>query len=286
MLFHRSSIIVFTLVTVVVLAGFSRPGSALAVDRKLPQVEAALYAVTPVALQPVECGQCHAGQFEALKASGGKHRFACQECHEVFHAYNPRKDNYNDLMPRCASCHGQQHGPKQTDCQKCHQNPHAPLQVPAMERLGNTCADCHSGPAKELLKFPSAHTKQACQSCHHDNHGYIPKCSECHDGHYAEQPVQDCMTCHVRVHAPLQVSLPRDVKVRTCSACHDAVYSKWQGTPSKHGQVSCVVCHLQHGKLPNCLDCHDQPHNKKQLEMFPNCLSCHLDVHDLPVKKK
>ncbi len=95
-----------------------------------------LYAVTPPALQPAECGQCHVGQFANLKDSGGKHRFACQECHEVFHAYNPRKNNYDELMPLCTSCHGQQHGPKQTDCINCHQNPHAPLRVPAMERLG------------------------------------------------------------------------------------------------------------------------------------------------------
>ncbi len=276
--------ILYIFVAVVTLVGFFQPGTASAAERKLPQVDAGLYAVAPTPLQPAECGQCHSGQFANLQDSGGKHRFACQECHEVFHAYSPRKNNYDDLMPLCTMCHGQQHGPKQTDCLNCHQNPHAPLRVPSMDRLGSACADCHSGPAKELKKFPSAHTEQDCQSCHHEKHGYIPNCSECHDGHYADQPFADCMTCHERVHAPLRVNLPGNVKVQTCSACHDDAYGKWQKSKSKHSLVSCVRCHDAHGKIPDCRDCHGVPHNKKQMEMFPDCMTCHIDVHDLPVK--
>lgn len=189
-------------------------------------------------------------------------------------------------MPVCSSCHGQPHGTVQIDCLSCHQNPHSPLLVPAMDRLGKACADCHTGPTNELKKFPSAHTELGCQSCHYEKHGYIPNCFECHEGHFEKQPLSECKTCHDRVHAPLQISFSRDAKVATCSGCHDAVYSKWQATPSKHGQVSCVMCHQQHGKIPDCRECHAEPHNKKQLEMFPNCLTCHLDVHDLPVKNK
>lgn len=276
--------IVFVATCVVSLAGFFQPGFVSAAKRQLPQVDAALYEVTPTPLQPADCGQCHVGQFANLKDSGGKHRFSCQECHEVFHAYSPRKNNYDELMPLCASCHGEQHGPKQTDCLGCHQNPHAPLRVPAMERLGASCADCHAGPKQELTQFPSMHTEQDCQSCHHEKHGYIPNCLECHEGHYESQSLKDCKSCHQRVHAPLKIKLPANSALQTCSACHDEVYGKWQNTPSKHGQVSCVRCHEAHGSIPDCIDCHGEPHNKKQLEMFPNCLTCHIDVHDLPVK--
>ncbi len=281
---YRIILTVCALVFVATLAGFFLPGDASAVERKLPQVDTSLYAEMPIPLQPAECGQCHGGQFLGLRDSGGKHRFACQECHQVFHAYNPRKNNYDELMPLCSTCHGQQHGAKKIDCLNCHQNPHTPLQIPAMDRLAKACADCHTAPAKELKKFPSAHTEQGCQTCHHDKHGYIPDCAECHDGHYDDQPVQDCMSCHTRVHAPLQIGFPRDANVKTCSGCHDNVYGKWQRTPSKHGQVSCVTCHQAHGKIPDCTECHGVPHNKKQMELFPKCLTCHIDVHDLPIK--
>jgi hypothetical protein len=282
---HRLLVGIGFAVMIVALTGFSRPGLAADEPRSLPQADASLYAETPPVMLPAECGRCHRSQFVSLQEFGGKHRFACQGCHEVFHAYNPRKGNFDELMPKCTACHGKLHGPVQTECLNCHQNPHAPQQLPGMELLANVCADCHSGPGQELKMFPSAHTEQGCQTCHHDTHGYIPNCSECHDGHYAGQPMKECSSCHYQVHAPLHIIFPGDVNLKTCGGCHDDVYGKWLNTPSKHGQVACVSCHQQHGKVPDCLDCHEVPHNKKQLEMFPNCLTCHLDVHDLPVKK-
>ena len=78
---YRIILTVCTFVFVAALAGFFQPGDASATERKLPQVDANLYATMPVPLQPAECGQCHGGQFVDLKDSGGKHRFACQECH-------------------------------------------------------------------------------------------------------------------------------------------------------------------------------------------------------------
>lgn len=278
--------VVLLVISAVTLAGFFQPGFVFAATKQLPKVDASLYAVTPTPLQPAECGQCHVGQFANLKNAGGKHRFACQECHEVFHAYNPRKDNYDDLMPVCGTCHGQPHGPKQVECIGCHQNPHAPLAVPAMEKLGKACSDCHAGPAQELKDFPSAHTEQDCQSCHHEKHGYIPTCNECHDGHYEGQPLNECATCHQRVHAPLNIAFKPNAGVKNCSGCHDTVYNKWKTTISKHGQVNCAMCHQKHGQIPDCRECHAEPHNKRQLEMFPNCLTCHVDVHDLPVKER
>jgi hypothetical protein len=272
------------LIVVAALAGLLLPGFAFAASKPLPKADPALYAATPPPLQPVECGQCHSAQFASLKQNGGKHRFACQECHEVIHAYNPRKDNYAEIMPVCTTCHGQQHGPTKTDCLGCHQNPHAPKRIPALAKLGGACQDCHTAQAKELASFPSAHSEQGCQSCHHDKHGYIPNCFECHEGHYEGQAHEACMTCHDRVHAPLQITLPANAALQTCSGCHGEVYAKWSNTPSKHGKVTCTRCHEQHGQIPDCRSCHGEPHNKRQLEMFPDCLTCHLDVHDLPVR--
>lgn len=245
-----------------------------------------LYATDPVPLTPAECGQCHVTQYGDLKNHGGQHRFACQDCHERFHAYNPRKNNYDALMPLCSQCHDLPHGSKQKVCLDCHSNPHTPLKVPAQDRLASACSDCHAGPTNELKKFPSAHTEQGCQSCHHERHGYIPNCSECHDGHYPGQTMATCANCHQRVHNPLQIKLAANADTQTCGGCHGEVYGKWQNTISKHGKVSCGMCHQQHGQIPDCRTCHSEPHDKRQLEMFPDCITCHIDVHDLPVKRK
>jgi hypothetical protein len=259
--------------------------AAASAVRTLPEVDETLYINDPVPLTPVECGQCHINHFSRLKENGGRHRFACQECHELFHMYNPLKDNYAELMPRCNTCHGQPHGEKQTNCLGCHVDPHAPQRAPAVEKLANICADCHAAPAKTLADFPSAHTEQGCDTCHHETHGYIPNCFECHEGHYDAQPIDACATCHQDVHKPLQIQLSRDSDTETCAVCHEDVYSKWKGTPSKHGSVNCSQCHTRHAYIPDCQVCHASPHDPQQLKIFPNCLTCHIDVHDLPVKR-
>lgn len=253
----------------------------------LPQQDATLYATVPQPLTVVQCGQCHPSHFGDLKQSGGKHQFDCRECHEVFHAYNPLKKNYAEIMPQCATCHGQPHGNKHVQCLNCHNNPHAPNRVPMTHMLAGICSDCHSPQAAELQQFPSKHTEQSCNSCHYNRHGYIPTCSECHEPHFDTQAQVTCMQCHP-VHQPRTIVLAADVDLKTCDACHTDIYSKWQDTPSKHGQVSCAECHTEHGLIPECSNCHEPPksHAPKLLEMFPKCLTCHLDVHDLPVKKK
>lgn len=244
-----------------------------------------LYAVTPEPLTPVQCGQCHTKHFADLRASGGKHKFECQNCHQVFHAYNPLRNNYAEIMPKCAMCHALPHGEKQVACLNCHSNPHAPTVAPAVEKVKGVCADCHSGPAEQLKASPSKHTQQPCASCHHTKHGYIPACSECHEPHFKGQDFAGCQSCHP-VHKPLDIKFTKDADAQTCSGCHAPVFAKWKGTPSKHGQVNCTMCHTSHGAIPACLDCHAAPHPEAQLKMFPRCLDCHLDVHDLPVKKK
>ncbi|MDT8442452.1 MAG: cytochrome c3 family protein [Desulfuromonadales bacterium] len=251
----------------------------------LPAVDPALYAMEPAPLQPAECGRCHPGPFGSLKAEGGKHRFPCQGCHEQFHAYDPRKGNYDDLMPKCASCHELPHGPVVTDCLACHSNPHAPRRIPVVERLTRACADCHAGPDEDLKVAPSKHSGVGCQGCHAGQHGYVPDCFECHTGHYPEQTVVTCADCHRQVHRPLDVPLTAETDARTCGVCHESAFGKWQRTPSRHGQVNCGSCHARHGDIPDCRSCHAQPHDPNQLARFPNCLTCHLDVHDLPVKR-
>ena len=242
-----------------------------------------LYAAQPKPMTVTECGRCHPNQFNNLRDHGGAHRFDCRDCHEIFHAYNPRRNNFAEIMPSCSQCHDAPHGATQTDCLNCHLNPHAPRTVFSMQRLDKSCADCHKEPAEQLQKFPSAHTQQTCQTCHSERHGRIPNCDECHSPHYEGQAQTACLACHP-VHKPLQTNFTADADARTCAACHGDVFGTWSSTPSKHGTVNCTVCHTQHGKIPACTDCHTPPHDPKMMAKFKSCLGCHLDPHNLPIK--
>lgn len=244
-----------------------------------------LYATAPQPLTANQCGQCHPSLFGNIRDNGAKHRFDCQKCHSVIHAYSPRKNNYDEVMPKCGTCHEQPHGAKITACSTCHTNPHTPKAVAMNATLMNACSQCHSGPQEQLLKFKSKHTKLACSKCH-TAHGLKPSCFNCHKPHHAGQEVTTCNKCH-SVHSPLQVTYTKDSPAVTCGSCHTKVFAKWQKTESKHAKVNCAFCHRdKHRFIPQCRECHPTPHPEGIIGKFPKCLSCHLDVHDLPVRPK
>jgi hypothetical protein len=242
-----------------------------------------LYDVEPEPLTIADCGRCHTQHFQQIRTDGGGHRIDCRQCHELFHAYNPRRNNYDELMPKCADCHGFPHGEIQSACLGCHEQAHAPKQIPFSELLVSSCADCHQSPASQLRQAPSKHSVLGCQSCHPQNHGRILSCLECHGPHYEKQGLAECAQCH-EAHQPLELSFPAESTAMTCSACHSDAFGKWAGTRSGHGAVNCAECHSSHLMIPNCTDCHAQPHNEGMLSKFTGCLDCHIDVHDLPVK--
>jgi len=254
-------------------------------QQSLPQADAALYASEPQPLTLDQCGQCHPGHFRDIKQQGGKHQFDCRECHTTFHAYNPRKDNFAEIMPDCTQCHSLIHGDKHNQCLSCHSNPHAAIKAPTLAGVLNYCADCHTDQGMQLSAQPSKHTELSCDNCHHTEHGSIPFCSECHQPHFEAQAFTGCASCHP-AHQPLTIPFAIDNDLRTCSGCHNDIYPKWQQTISKHGQVGCTECHTEHKKIPECSSCHGIPpaHSKTMLDKFPRCLDCHLDAHDLPTK--
>ncbi len=238
-----------------------------------------IYATIPKPLTAVQCGQCHESIYMKLRSNGGKHKFVCRNCHKEFHNYNPVRKNWNEIMPKCARCHNQPHGPGITACLKCHQEPHTPLVIPYNSYVTSRCGKCHPGPAGQLKKYPSKHTKLGCAKCH-DKHGYIPSCFKCHKPHIPNQSLEACKSCHP-VHKPLQITYGTG-NAKTCSTCHKKVYNEWSHTRSKHGKVDCAQCHPKHGEIPKCSKCHGQPHDKAMLQHFKRCLDCHLNVHDLP----
>jgi len=246
-----------------------------------------LYAGEITPMSPAECGRCHSSVYNLIKNEGGRHQIECVKCHTKYHAYSPVKQNWDQIMPKCQECHGLFHGQKFPVCTQCHGEPHAPKkQITASAELAKACGDCHTKVGEELQQNPSKHTLVACGMCHHDKHGYIPSCMECHKPHSADQTVKECLACHP-VHKPLMISYGETVKNDVCGGCHTQVLQKIKSTVSKHGQVTCVKCHhSKHKYVPQCQECHGQPHGEVVLKKFPNCLQCHIDVHDLPAKGK
>ncbi len=249
------------------------------------ELPAAPYNIEPPPLTPIQCGQCHPSQYGDLSKAGGRHQFYCQGCHQIIHAYNPRKNNWAELMPNCSNCHVLPHGETFDDCSSCHPKPHSPLQVPSSDDLADLCIECHQEQPEALQKYPSAHSEVGCTECHAGRHGTIPSCLECHEPHFADQEPTSCGQCHP-AHSPLQIAFAPDSGARTCGSCHETVYATWSKTPSRHGKVNCTICHDEHGLLPECTQCHENPHSAKLIAYYSNCLTCHLNPHNLPVKKK
>jgi hypothetical protein len=249
-----------------------------------PAKPKSLYDADVKQLTPEECARCHYSVFSEIKKEGGKHKIDCVQCHTVFHAYNPKKQNWDQIMPKCQTCHGNIHGEKFVACAQCHTNPHAPKTQMAMTAdFAKVCGDCHAKVGQELQANPSKHTKVQCAQCHAQKHGYIPACMQCHKPHSQGQTNEECLACHP-AHNPLKIAYPETTKNPVCGGCHSEIYDKVSKTASKHGQVACAKCHPKHRYIPKCEECHGKPHGEVVLKKFPNCLQCHVDVHDLPSK--
>ncbi len=258
--------------------------------------EAPLYTEQPRSLSPVECASCHNGQYSRLQESKSKHRFDCLDCHDKLHANIPSKNNYTDILPQCSSCHGLPHGDTFSGCAQCHNDPHSPLQIPfsgVSEDIANhagkkvvACEVCHyETEGKEMETYPSKHnTEVGCTGCHGDEqHGIRPTCFDCHEPHTADQIYADCLVCHQPHSAMNILPYPKEISNTVCAACHAGIYDALQVNHTMHTELQCASCHITHGQIPKCQDCHGDPHGKAIHKRFPDCLDCHVDPHDLPV---
>jgi predicted CXXCH cytochrome family protein len=266
-------------------------GKPAAPAEEVVRAEAArIYEVEIKPLTVAECGQCHFSIFETIKETGAKHRIECVRCHREYHVYNPRKQNYDEIMPKCASCHlgpdgGPFHGEHRnlTPCLACHADPHKPLIIP-MEQVETSCALCHTKENKEIQNYPSKHTTDvACADCHAERHGYIPDCSACHEPHSpdVELATADCMACHP-VHRPTQIEYSsEDTPSPICAGCHDRAYDLLQKKETGHTAVKCSECHPAHKEIPPCSRCHGAPHSASMVMDMTNCGACHGIAHDL-----
>ena len=245
-----------------------------------------LYNFEVKPLEITDCARCHQSEFNGLRTNGGKHHeVACMACHEVFHAYNPLRNNYAEIMPKCSQCHDLPHGSDEpvTKCLNCHRNPHQPIaSIPDPSELEPNCHICHPDIAASLKAEVSKHTELECSECHSKKHGRIPVCFECHENHspLVKLETPDCLSCHP-VHTPLKISYPPDQAKEVCAGCHEDAYNLLKDRVTKHSAFSCAKCHPKHGQIPACMDCHGYPHNPAIHKKFPKCGDCHGIAHNV-----
>ncbi len=231
-------------------------------------------------LANTDCIKCHVEVVHQNMDDGGKHKseVGCLDCHTGGHPPEVEKEK---IIPQCSMCHEGEPHYEVDNCLRCHQNPHQPLHIVFGEENSEVCNTCHSDKGEELSDNPSAHGEVDCAVCHHDQHGYIPDCMECHDPHRDGQQTPTCAGCHP-VHSPLNIGYDDKVPNMDCGACHDELEATLAAGETKHAQLLCVFCHKdKHGFVPTCQDCHGVPHPDKMMSKFPNCIDCHEDPHDL-----
>ena len=251
--------------------------------KERPQV-AELYLKKPKPLTPIQCGQCHMSLYMLVRKEGGRHQIECTKCHTQYHVYNPIKQNWSEIMPKCQRCHGLFHGETLPKCMECHIEPHAPKKIPMSTVLEDNCLTCHGKVGDEMKQYPSLHKQQACSLCH-ERHGYIPSCMDCHEPHTTSLTKNEqCLACHP-VHSPTRrLKYAKETPNEICASCHDDIATTLAKNKSKHHDVACVACHNKHKYVPKCEECHKEPHSKQLLKKFKNCLQCHIDPHNLPAK--
>lgn len=235
-------------------------------------------------LTPEECGKCHPRYYYLIKTEGGRHKMDCRKCHVQFHIYRPGKISYEDVLPKCSTCHDYVHGKDLAQCTECHSQVHSPLNIPAQRSLEFGCSTCHPKVDKEIKTFTTRHTELYCISCHHTKHGYIPVCMECHQPHSEDMVQADCLTCH-NPHKALQVVYPENMPSETCAICHRNAFEMLRKSGTKHAAFNCTKCHPdKHRTIKRCQQCHDMPHGTFIMQKFRVCGRCHGVAHSLSQK--
>jgi len=238
----------------------------------------------------IQCTDCHGGdptQFEAERAHVGDFRGALNKVEAVAlclfcHGDIPRMRQFalepvtedmflvsrhgqrllvegDSLAPSCGDCHGSHAILPRTD-------PRSPVN-PA--RISETCATCHSDPARVPPDMPTGQLEEWSVSAHGQalltrHNEQSAECASCHGSHSALPP-------GVR-------EIPN-----VCGKCHQLVRQSYFQGP--HGQIDsesgegvpCTACHENHGTtMPPlsgigalCLGCHetDSPEGVSGLQL-------------------
>jgi len=109
------------------------------------------------------------------------------------------------------------------------------------------------------------------------------ECVDCHAPQYNSlengrgkhgATVIACTSCHPDPHAPVERINNSNLNSSRCRSCHVPQYEGIEESGGLHSALECDHCHIQHGYLPPCSDCHGLPHGSDALD----CTNCH-DPH-------
>lgn len=183
-----------------------------------------------------------------------ENRKRCLKCHSDFIQRTARRlINPHEEVTICTSCHkGHERGMSE-----------------------QTCGECHTKPMESLTFEGGKHSKRGCSFCH-PQHGYKPKCQDCH-GLYHPSGFEECTQCHTDAHAPQSLEFSANITREECTLCHSPVIqTTFIAHPTKHAELDCVLCHPKHGQALECISCH-AAHDET---MTPeDCEHCHINGH-------
>ncbi|HUV82301.1 MAG TPA: cytochrome c3 family protein [archaeon] len=183
-----------------------------------------------------------------------ENRFRCLKCHSDYISLTSRRViNPHSEVGDCNSCHkGHERGISEQTCGKCHTKAIASLEFEG-----------------------GKHAKKGCSFCH-PQHGYVPKCQDCH-GLYHPAGFEECAQCHTNAHAPRNLEFSSNISKEECTLCHFSIIrSTFEAQPTKHVGIECVLCHPKHGQIPVCTSCHTGHDETMKAE---ECTHCHLQGH-------
>ncbi len=143
------------------------------------------------------------------------------------------------------------------------------------------CGRCHFSVFSSIKETGGKHQLD-CTYCHEEFHTYkpgkdwaevVPACSTCHGAAHG-QDYMDCLVCHTDAHVPVTSMVALNQLESDCAKCHEPQGQELIQNPSAHTDLSCSSCHhTQHGNIPDCTECHAQPH--VTFEDNSGCVGCH-----------
>lgn len=209
-----------------------------------------------------ECTRCHATPTAPMYSE-------CTVCHANY-------QHANTIEGDCRSCHTAHSADTSAGCGDCHASEYTDL----MDSGGKHAAKDTSYDALRYKLSPTTFDYETpligdgCYSCHVE-HAESMDCLECHEVEHGYE-LADCMTCH-NPHAPRTIKFGAIVTSEQCMLCHEDTEQEFTTHPTRHAELNCTECHIEHTGARACVDCHSDAH--KDIVVDTDCMTCHTNGH-------